>query len=96
MINNISEGTLRTVARVDPSGTIHDQEVYQQKAEQLRQARPVEKSEAGNPSEKKKAKKEGTSKYVVDNNQLVFEKYDENGDLILRIPPFYKPVDERA
>jgi hypothetical protein len=97
MINNISEAPLRMAAKVDSGGAIQEKQVNVQKAEEIRQVRPVEKSEAGGKSEKKKAKtEEDTSKYVVDNNQVVFEKYDSNGDLILRIPPSYKPVDERV
>ena len=77
-------------------GPVHEKEVSPQKAEEIRQVRPVEKSESGDRTEKKKAKKENSSKYVVDNNKVFFEKYDKNGDLILRIPPSDKPVDEKA
>ncbi len=96
MINNISEGALRTVIKIDPGGVIHDKEVSQQKAEEARQARPVEKSAASGQAETENAENGNSSKYVVDDNQLVFEKYDKNGDLILRIPPSYRPVSERA
>ena len=47
MINNISENTLRIASKIDPSGAIHEKEVTQQKAKELSDARPVEKSEAG-------------------------------------------------
>jgi hypothetical protein len=95
MINNISEGALRIATKADPIGPIHDREASRQKAEELRQARPIEKSEPGNHAGEKKSKEEDLSKYLVDDNQLVFEKYDHNGDLVIRIPPSSKPVDER-
>jgi hypothetical protein len=97
MINNISEGALRVAAKIDPSGAIHDKEVNQQKANQLREARPVEKSGQGNQAEAHHAKKdETTGKYLFNDKRMVFEKYDRNGDLILRIPPSQTPVDEVA
>jgi hypothetical protein len=96
MINNISEGALRTAIKIEPSTTVHDQQAAQQKAEALREARPVEKSEAGGKSGSKKEKNEGSSKYLLDENTVVFEKYNKDGDLIYRLPPSYKPVDERA
>ena len=95
MINNISEGTLRVATKIDPSGAIHEKEVSQQKANEVRVARPVEKSDQGNKAEAHKAKEdETTGKYLLNDKHVVFEKYDKNGDLILRIPPSQTPVDE--
>ncbi len=95
MINNISEGSVRLATKVDPVGAIHDKEVVQQKAQELREARPVEKTETDNQTNGKNSKKE-ESKYLVDNKKLVFEKYNKNGDVILRIPPSHKPVNQRV
>jgi hypothetical protein len=96
MINNINDGAIRNVSKVDPIGTIHEQAFVQQKSEEIRKARPVEKSDAGSQTKETKNKGEDSSKYVLDENKLVYEKYDQHGELILRIPPAYKPVDERA
>ena len=97
MINNISEGALRVASKIDPSGAIHEKEVNQQKAKEIRDARPVEKSDHGNKAEAKKAKEDETnSKFLQNGKSMVFEKYDKNGDLILRIPPSQTPVDEVA
>jgi hypothetical protein len=97
MINNISESALRVASKIDPSGAIHDREVSQQKAREIRDARPVEKSEPGGQSEKKDLKKEeGSSQYLLEERHVVFEKYDKNGDLILRIPPSQTPVNTVA
>ncbi len=96
MINNISEGAVRIAAKLDPGGLIHEREFSQHRADVIRQARPVEKSESGNRARERKPKEEDSSRYVVDGNQIIFEKYDQKGDLILSIPPSHKPVDERA
>ncbi len=97
MINNISEGTLRVATKIDPSGAIHDKEVDQQKAKEISEARPVEASESGGPAQKESSQKDqSTSRYLLADRQMVFEKYDKNGDLVLRIPPSNNPVDEKV
>jgi hypothetical protein len=97
MINNISETTLRIASKIDPSGAIHDKEVTAQKAKELRKARPVEKSEQGNQAQvDSRRKKEDSSRYLMDDNRIVFEKYNKNGDLIFRLPPSDKPVDKHV
>lgn len=96
MINNISESTLRVASKIDPSGAIHEKEVTAQKAKELRKARPVEKGEAGNQAEieNQNKGKEDSSRYLIDNNRIVFEKYNKNGDLVFRLPPSDTPVDK--
>jgi|GEM_PF-603462 len=95
MINNISEGALRVASKIDPSGAIHEKEVNQQKAREVLEARPVEQSDQGNKAEARKAKEdESTGKYLLEDRHVVFEKYDKNGDLVLRIPPSQTPVDK--
>jgi hypothetical protein len=97
MINNISEGTLRVASRIDPSVAVHDKEINQQKDRQIRDLRPVEHSEAGTQTRKEHAEEDKESeKFLFADKKIVFEKYDRNGELILRIPPSDKPVDEVA
>lgn len=97
MINNISEATLRAASKIEPSGAIRDKEVAAQKAKELRKARPVEKGEAENQTEtENQPKGKDSSRYLIDDNQIVFEKYNENGDLIFRLPPSDTPVDKMA
>jgi hypothetical protein len=37
-----------------------------------------------------------TSKYILDGNKIVFERYDHNGKLILRVPWTAHRVSEKA
>ena len=98
MINNISEATLRVASKIDPSSAIHEREVNQHKAKEISAARPVEKTEETNSSktENSKNEKKGSTQYLIDDNHLVFEKYNQKGDLVLRIPPSKTPVDQKA
>ena len=97
MIENITnEGPLRAVTKIDRSGTIQNRQLGQQQAAETRQVRPIENSESGSKPNTKEPPKKDQSKYVVEDDTLVFEKYNKKGDLIYRLPPDYKPVDERA
>lgn len=97
MINNISESAIRVATKIDPSAVIQDKEANQQKAREIRQARPVEQAEpkSGTQAETR-PKDEGTSKFMMNGKRVVFEKYNKDGDIVLRIPPSETPVDELA
>ena len=40
--------------------------------------------------------KKTSSKYIIENNLIVYEKYDRYGELISRVPQSLKPIDEKA
>jgi hypothetical protein len=40
--------------------------------------------------------KKTSHKYIIENNLIVFEKYDRHGKLISRVPWSPKPIDEKA
>jgi hypothetical protein len=97
MINNISEGTLRVASKIDPSVAVHEKEINQQKDRQIREARPVEQSASGAQTSKENTQTDTdkeSGKFLFAGKHMVFEKYDRNGELILRIPPSSKPVDQ--
>lgn len=77
------------------SGTEKDVAVH--KAEQVRESRPVEKSNEG-----EKAKLEGSgddnthSRNRLEDGKIIVEKYDESGRLVKRTPPGYLPLGEMA
>lgn len=96
MINNISEGVLRSTSKVDPSHVVHDKETNHQKMEQAKENRPIENSESGAKTESRRDRDKKSSRFLRVENTMVFEKYDRNGDVILRIPPLTKPVNEMA
>jgi hypothetical protein len=40
--------------------------------------------------------KKTSHKYLIENNSVVYEKYDRHGKLISRVPWSLKPIDEKA
>jgi hypothetical protein len=96
MITNINEGPVRAAMKIDAGTAIQDRQVVMEKSESIKQARPIENTESEGKAKKKETENQSTTKYLLDNNTVVFEKYDKNGDVIFSIPPNYKPVDERV
>jgi hypothetical protein len=43
-----------------------------------------------------KGTKQTSSKFIVDDNTIVYEKYDHHGKLISKVPWSSKPIDEKA
>ncbi len=95
MLNSIGENEIRGSSRTEPATVAADETRTQKQAEEVRQSRPVEKSEAGQKSKTDDKKKE-SSKYKLEETKIIFEKYNKNGDLIIRIPPSHKSVDQKA
>ncbi len=87
MLDTLGEATARIATRVatQVAGTENDQVLQQ--VEKIREVRPVEKAENGQGTELKKEQKEPSTKYNIEDSKIVFEKYDKNGNLIVKIPP---------
>ena len=47
-------------------------------------------------SEEGRGTKQTSSKYIVGDNPIVYEKYDRHGKLISRVPWFLRPVKIKA
>jgi hypothetical protein len=46
--------------------------------------------------QEKSSEKKATSKYVVEDNRIVYEKYDQHGKLIIKVPWNNEPIDVTA
>lgn len=96
MLDTIGQTTIRTTIRPDPGSVLNERDLLIQQAERTREIRPVEKSEEGNKPKQDTRQQEETSKYKLEEHRIVFEKYNKNGELIFRIPPEQKPINELA
>ena len=94
MLESIGESTVRMTARVDHSYAAEDKDVALQKTEKAIEERPIENTEESTKSESDTEQK--TSGYNSDENGVFFEKYDKKGNVIFRVPPEQKPIDEHA
>lgn len=98
MFDPIGEPNVRTILRPEPNIAINEKEIQTQQEQRVRESRAIEKSENGSEikKEKQEEEKEQTAKYTQEEDRIVYEKYNKNGELVLRIPPKEKPLDELA
>ena len=59
---------------------------------QLFQNRPYVHSGSGED----KGTKQSSSKYIVNNNSIVYERYDRYGKIIYEVPWSAHPIDEKS
>jgi hypothetical protein len=94
MFESIGESSVRMAARVDYNHAEQDRNVALQKTEKLVEERPVENTkESAKPESDTKQKNNG---YNSDENGIFFEFYDKKGNVVYRVPPEQKPIDEHA
>ena len=95
MINAIGDVAMQQTIRANYNSENHDQAATAQKTEQTRKKRPVENAEKSSKSKMNMRNEENTTaKNVLEDGQLVVEKYDEDGRLVRKIPPGYLPFGE--
>lgn len=94
MLESIGESTVRMTTRVDHSQAVEDRDVALQKTEKVVEERPIENTEKSTKPESDTEQR--TSGYDSDENGVYFEKYDKQGNIIFRVPPEQKPIDEHA
>jgi hypothetical protein len=97
MIDAIGDSAVKGAARVDLVAEVGERSQFVRQEERLRAERPVQEAEEQDAVQlrlRQEAENKGSAKYVMEKNRLFYEKYDKNGDLILRMPPESLPVDE--
>ena len=94
MLESIGESAVRMTTRMDSSHAVENRDVALQKAEKVVEERPIENADESTKPEADTEQK--TSGYNSDENGIFFEKYDKQGNVILRVPPEEKPIDEHV
>ena len=94
MLDTIGESAVRTTTRADNNLAVENKDVILKKTEKAVAERPVESTQKGAPPEADDKRKTGG--YTTDDGNIFFEKYDKNGNVIYRLPPEKKPIDEHA
>ncbi|MGA6927303.1 MAG: hypothetical protein WBY88_16560 [Desulfosarcina sp.] len=94
MLNTIGESTVRMTTRADNNLALEHRDIALKKVEKTVRERAVEDPRKSAGSESESGQK--TDGYDVDDGKVFYEKYDKDGNVILRMPPEQKPIDERA
>ncbi len=89
MIELASEATVQQVTRTDQNQAFNHRDTVQHETQKVIADRPVEKSEESVKAKADEKQLETETRYNLENNRIIIEKYDENGDLILQMPPVH-------
>jgi len=97
MLNAIGEATMQQFVRSNYNSETYDKDLEIQKAEKVKEQRPVEKTEDGHQSEMNlKSEEDLEARNKFDDGELVVERYDDAGRLVKVTPPGYLPPGETA
>lgn len=97
MIHALGDAAMQQTVRANYDSEMHDKDLVIQKTDQMREKRPVEKTEDSARQELDLKQEENTQrKNIVEDGKIVVEQYDKNGKLIRITPPGYIPFGERA
>jgi len=94
MLNSIGESVVRTTTKMDNNLAVENKDVSLAKAEKTVEERPIESSDGSAKTEPEKERK--ATSFNMDEKGVFFEKYDKKGNVVLRVPPEKKPIDELA
>lgn len=97
MFDVIGDAAAQQMPRTGTYGSGTEKDVAVHKAERLREARPVEKSNEGEKAKLEDSEDDNThSRNRLEDGKIIVEKYDEAGRLVKRTPPGYLPLGEIA
>lgn len=92
MLETIGESVVRTTTRADNNLAVENKDIDLKKVEKAVEERPIEGSQESAKPESDSAEKNGA--YNADDGGIFYEKYDNKGNVIYRLPPEKKPIDE--
>jgi len=97
MINAIGEATMQQFVRSNYNSETYDKDLEVQKAEKVKEQRPVEETEDGHQSEMNlKSEEDLKTRNKFEDGKVIVERYDDAGRLVKVTPPGYLPPGETA
>ena len=98
MLEAIGDAAMQQTVRANYDSEMHDQDLAVKKSDQMREKRPVEKTEDSSRSEMNLKQDEETTRKnkMEDNGEIVVEEYNENGEIVRITPPGYVLGKEMA
>ena len=90
MLHAIGEATMQHTVRTSYDSEIQDQDLAVKKSDQIREKRPVEKTEDGQKSDLNLKQEEDTKrKNAFEDGNIVVEEYNKKGEIVRKTPPGY-------
>ena len=90
MLNAIGEATIQQTVRTNYDSEANSQDVAVKKSDEIRKQRPVEKAEDSSKSKMDlKQEEDVRRKNAFENGDIIVEEYNEDGQIVRKIPPGY-------
>ena len=98
MLPAIGDATMQHTVRANYDNEMHNHDLAVKKSEQIREQRPVEKTEDSSKPEMNLKKEEDTTRKnkMKDDGEIIVEEYNENGEIVRKTPPGYVLGKEMA
>ena len=97
MINAIGEATMQQFVRSNYNSETYDKDLEAQKADKVKEHRPVENSDdAHKPGMNLKSEEEMQTRINLEDGRIFVESYDDAGRLVKVSPPGYLPPGKTA
>jgi hypothetical protein len=97
MLNAIGEATMQYTVRANYDSEMHDGDLAVKKSDQIRRQRPVEKTQDSSGSELNlKQEEQIRRKNSLEDGEIIVEEYNEDGEIVRKIPPGYVLSNEMA
>jgi hypothetical protein len=97
MLNAIGEATMQYTVRANYDSEMHDGDLAVKKSDQIRRQRPVEKTQDSSGSELNlKQEEQLRRKNSLEDGEIIVEEYNEDGEIVRKIPPGYVLSNEMA
>ncbi|MDJ0781044.1 MAG: hypothetical protein QNJ22_03690 [Desulfosarcinaceae bacterium] len=98
MLDSVGPSSVQNLGRPENTVVAQEKKALIEKEQKVREDRPIESAQDSAELSKKTAAEEEEAKknsaHTFEEGRVIYEKYNNNGDLIFRLPPAKKPVDE--
>jgi len=97
MLDSVGQSAMQNLGRPETTLVAQEQKALSEKEAKVKENRPVESAQESAEGKRKAAEEEEGKKrsaHTLEEGRVIYEKYNKNGDVILRLPPEKKPVDE--
>ena len=94
MFDVVGDAAVQQVPRTAGLAGGSEKDALVQKADRVREARPVEPSGSGEKSKSAREDDSVHNRTRLEGGQVLIEKYDESGRLLKITPPGYLPLSE--
>jgi hypothetical protein len=98
MLDSIGQSSVQNLGRPENTVVAQEKMALVKKEEKTKENRPVEATQESAETRQRavaeEEEKKKSSAHTFEEGRIIYEKYNNKGDIIFRLPPAKTPVDE--